>query len=375
MNILILTEGYPEKENLYNYAFVHTRAKAYQNLNHNTLVLYLNTEENINYIYEGINILKGDYLFWKSEVEKFAPEVMATHSPKNLIFSNVDKIQNDFNIKNITWIHGIEALNIWRRFYDVDSFNSFVKFITLEQFRNIKKLYKMRNYINNSNFKNDEFVFVSDWMFQIAKQDTFTFIKNVNIISNPIDTETFKFIEERQAYKILIIRSFDSKKYANDISVKILNKLYNKNFKYELTIFGDGKYFDELIARLITPHKNIFKKHLSHKDMNKEFSNFGFFLCPTRQDAQGVTMCEAMSAGLIPITSNNTAIPEFVQNNTCGILENNIDIIVDKIINISKNHNKFNEISKNASKSMKRLSFQNIINDELKLLRKNLGEK
>jgi len=374
MNILILTESYPEPNNLYNYAFVHTRAKAYQNYNHNVLVLYLNNRENKDYTHEGIRVLKGNYNYWKGEIKNFYPNIIATHSPKNLIFNSIDILQNDFKIKNVTWIHGIEALNICRRFYDVDSLKSFIRFITIEQLRNVKKLYLMRKYINDENSKNNVFVFVSNWMYKIAKQDTFSIIANVNIISNPIDTNTFEFISNRNPHKFLIIRSFDSKKYANDISIEILNKLYQKGFNYEVSIFGEGKYFDFLTNQIKNPNKKIYKKNLTHKEMKKEFSDFGFFLCPTRQDAQGVTMCEAMSAGLVPITSHNTAIPEFVQNDFNGIVDNNIDFIVEKIISVVKN-NDFSNISQNASKSMQKLSFENIIESELELLSKTMRGK
>ena len=57
--------------------------------------------------------------------------------------------------------------------------------------------------------------------------------------------------------------------------------------------------------------------------------NNGIFICPTRQDAQGVSMCEAMSSGLVPITLYNTAIPECLPNDER--LVNNNKIIKEKI--------------------------------------------
>ena len=45
----------------------------------------------------------------------------------------------------------------------------------------------------------------------------------------------------------------------------------------------------------------------------------GVFLCPTRMDAQGVSRDEAMSSGLVPVTSNAAAVPEFVDTQ-CGFL-------------------------------------------------------
>ena len=45
----------------------------------------------------------------------------------------------------------------------------------------------------------------------------------------------------------------------------------------------------------------------------------GIFMVPTRLDSQGVSRDEAMSSGLVPITNNVAAIPEFVDD-TCGML-------------------------------------------------------
>src|SRR5690606_32514262 len=43
--------------------------------------------------------------------------------------------------------------------------------------------------------------------------------------------------------------------------------------------------------------------------------------CPTRWDSQGVSRDEAMSSGLVPITSRVAAIPEFVRGDTGFLLE------------------------------------------------------
>ncbi len=54
-------------------------------------------------------------------------------------------------------------------------------------------------------------------------------------------------------------------------------------------------------------------------------SNYGVFLSPTRMDAQGVMMCEVMASGLLTISSDNTAIPEFIVDEQNGILIDNVN--------------------------------------------------
>jgi glycosyltransferase involved in cell wall biosynthesis len=74
----------------------------------------------------------------------------------------------------------------------------------------------------------------------------------------------------------------------------------------------------------------------------------GILLCPTRMDAQGVSMCEGMMSGLVPITSNNTAIPEFVKDRVSGFLTNSYQEIAASIQYLYDHPNQFLEMSANA---------------------------
>ncbi|MGE8452035.1 MAG: glycosyltransferase, partial [Pseudomonadales bacterium] len=51
-----------------------------------------------------------------------------------------------------------------------------------------------------------------------------------------------------------------------------------------------------------------------HKD-------YGIFLCPSRMDTQGVSRDEAMSSGLVPVTTAVAAVPEFVDNQSGYVVE------------------------------------------------------
>ncbi|MPN15616.1 hypothetical protein SDC9_162950 [bioreactor metagenome] len=72
-------------------------------------------------------------------------------------------------------------------------------------------------------------------------------------------------------------------------------------------------------------------------------------------------MCEAMSSGLVVVTSNNTAIPEFVENNSSGVLCNDYKEIANAMIEIYENPQKFEQISKMAAISIRDKCSQNIV--------------
>jgi glycosyltransferase involved in cell wall biosynthesis len=109
--------------------------------------------------------------------------------------------------------------------------------------------------------------------------------------------------------------------------------------------------FNELTQK-VSHFKNVklISGFLSNEEIPLKHLQNGVFLCPTRQDAQGVSMCEAMSSGLVPVTSNNTAIPEFVEDKYSGFLNVNTPVkFADSIEFIFNNPKRFLKISKNAS--------------------------
>jgi len=191
-------------------------------------------------------------------------------------------------------------------------------------------------------------------MKKVMETDVGVKIKNYEIIPNVINTDLFKYekkdLDKRK--KILIIRNFDSRKYANDISINAILKLKEKEYfqDLEFCIFGQGRYFDALTKKLLgLENVKIHNKFLSQMEIARTHKDYGVFLCPTRQDSQGVSMCEAMSSGLVPITSNNTAIPEFVSEEGGYLTDNSPERIVQAIEELYYNEEVFKEKSYKAS--------------------------
>ncbi|HGL3845084.1 TPA: glycosyltransferase family 4 protein, partial [Enterococcus faecium] len=220
---------------------------------------------------------------------------------------------------------------------------------------------------------NSTFVFVSEWMKDIAEKDIKAKFTNFEIIPNGIDTEKFKYSSKDSLKKnILLIRPFNSRKYATDVACKALELLSNeKNFsEYSITIVGEGQYYEK-DTKALRQYNNVslINRFLTSDEIVKLHSENGIFLCPTRQDAQGVSMCEAMSSGLVVVASNNTAIPEFVDDKTEGLLCKNAKDICSAIIKISNDDTSFDNISRNARKRiLEKCDLNEIVWRELKLI-------
>ncbi|GHV88624.1 hypothetical protein AGMMS50267_09840 [Spirochaetia bacterium] len=368
LRLYIIDENYPNENNLYGDVFVHTRLLKYGE-NFDIKVVGVGMHEHT-FSYQGIKVeYTGDKKKLIDKINYEKPDVLGIHFYPGWM---VNEFSKKSPIPTFIWVHGAEALGWYRRLFNFSIKDIFglLKYIIA----NVRQLYRIRKLIKLSNTgKSIIFIFVSEWMKSITEKDSLSTIKNYKIIHNPIDINLFKYNPKtpEKRLRILLIRSFDSKKYANDIAINAIKLLSKEHFFDELfiSICGKGKMFDSL-TKPIMMFKNVelIEKFIPNNEIPNIHSNYGIFLCPTRQDAQGVSMCEAMSSGLVPITSNNTAIPEFV-NNDCGFLTNSPLEIVEAIKKLYFDEELFLQLSKKASEHIASICRDElIIKEEIAML-------
>jgi glycosyltransferase involved in cell wall biosynthesis len=267
-------------------------------------------------------------------------------------------------VKIIVWLHGAE-IHPWHRRafnYETDAERDLAK---LESDKRMSFWHSVLNTMP----ANLHMVFVSNSFAQEVFEDLgFDLPENqYSIIHNPIDTERFayhtKSVEQRK--KILSIRPFASRQYANDISVQAILELSKQPFfkELEFRIIGDGKLFEEIVTSLHQfPNVTIEQRFLTHSEIAELHREYGIFLCPTRWDSQGVSRDEAMSSGMVPITNAVAAIPEFVDK-SCGILAPAEDVkaMAEGIMDLYENPEKFQAMSAAAAKRVREQSSKLII--------------
>lgn len=363
---LLISPGYPSTSDRYNNGFVHQRVLEYINQGLNIKVFSFDKKctKNYDYEYECVNITVG----YKKDLENLLMnqkyEKIFIHFGWKEIMQIVLKKAPSTNI--ILWVHGVEALSCHRRLFNLRfSIISVIKFLGYIYYNTIQMNY-MRTLINN-NKEQIHFVFVSKWMKEILEKDTKTQNKIINysIIPNIINEKIFIYNEKdiENRFNIFNIRTYDSKKYANDIMVKSILELSKaENFQnITFNIYGDGRLFDKTLKSIKKFNNvNIRKGFLSQNEIASIHKNNGILLMPTRQDAQGVSMCEAMSSGLVPVVSNNTAIPEYV-NEDCGYLCRDYKEMAESIKFLINNPDIFKEKSRKASEYIQKKCARNII--------------
>lgn len=367
--ILLLDSDYPSAENLYGNVFVHTRVKEYIKQAEIKVVSFF--REMPDHQYEGIKV---KHVSKTSEVlaEYFSykPDAVFIHFYDRRLFP----LLQEAKIPVIIWVHGYEALGWYRRLFNFTPY-WLLRNVHRLAYDNMMQMIGFRRLISFANkSKNIRFVFVSNWMKKVSEQDSLASIKQYSIIPNPINCSLFAFNEKpvELRKKILLLRPFHSNKYANDIAIAAIIELSKRSFfdDLEFTICGQGKLFDTLTAQL-AGFRNVYLQNsfIPNKEIPALHKEHGIFLCPTRQDAQGVSMCEAMSSGLVPVTSDNTAIPEFVKNKFSGILAKSARELADAIEFLYNNPSVFAELSRNAANSIReRCDINKVIQKELSLL-------
>lgn len=192
------------------------------------------------------------------------------------------------------------------------------------------------------------------------------------IIHNPVDTDIFSYVEKdpEQRKKILSIRPYASRKYANDLSVKAVLELSKEPFfdELEFRFIGDGALFDETLLPLRDFSNVIIDRgFLAQPDIAELHKEYGVFLCPTRMDAQGVSKDEAMSSGLVVVTNGVTAIPEFIDEQ-CGVIAGSEDYLgmAAGIKRLYETPSDFTRLSDSAGKrARKQVAKEKIVKEEL----------
>ena len=367
--ILLLDKDYPSDNNLYGDVFVHNRVKEYKKYVEIRAISFFRNQND--YEYEGIYVKHlNNIREIIEECKIYKPDAIFIHFYESSLFPLIQSI----DVPIIIWVHGYEALGWYRRLFNYHAhylirYLHHIAYTNAIQMKNFHQLIKFSNSTNKVHF-----VFVSKWMKKITETDAFIKTNNFSIIPNPINSNIFNFKEKELVLrkKILLLRPFSSKKYANDLAIEAILKLRRKKYfkELEFSIYGEGILFDELTKPLLDLNNvglnKFFVPNIKLPDL---FHNYGILLIPTRQDAQGVTMCEGMACGLVPITSNNSAIPEFVEHNYSGFLTKDVDQIVESIDFLYNNPSEFNKLSLNASKNiLDKGRIEKIIRKELQLI-------
>jgi hypothetical protein len=371
--LLTLVSDYKTEERPYVNGFVHSRVLSYIAQGVPTEVFVLNgNRKKIEYKIEGVIVHVGNVEDLCILVTNKKVKNICVHFLCAEMINFFTKCKHPLNL--LIFVHGNEALHWYQRifpgiFSSARQFLGFIKYV----FVNTYEIRKIRSFFKKTHH-NCTFVTVSHWMKEAAEKAwNCKGLYEWNIIPNIIDSTRFAYIEKQPDFRfhLLSIRPFSSGKYANDITAKLIEKLSEKPFfpKIDFKWIGAGRLYKSCV-KPVQKFKNVFLENrmLTQKEIPGYHKQSGIFICPTRQDAQGVSMCEAMMSGLIPITLYNTAIPEFLPDNSLLICHS-VDDMASLIERLISDPQLFVFLSKECSTFIKnKCDYMNTTKKEINLV-------
>jgi len=352
IKLAVVCTNYPSKFKS-KYVFVHSRVKEYIKNNFEVRV-FTRKEWGLNkYNYEGVKVYCGNIFKTIKNIFKFNPDIIISHAP-NPRFSSYINLFMRPKFKVISWFHGNE---IMRKIIEENHIMTFGKIL-----------------INSICLRFDTVqVAVSEWMKRTAANDCFLNPKKIVVIPNLVDEDEFEFKKrsfEKRKLKIISLRDL-APKYGLDVGIKALNEI---EIPFVWDIYGigyDKKYMNYLKKIVKNKNIHIYKKRFPHKKIPNLYANYDLFLAPSRREAQGVAMVEAMMTGMPVVTTNIGGIPEFVEHggfiselDPKGIKKN-----VKKFYRLTSNQKK--QMAKKARKeAIKTSSYEQTIQKEINLIKK-----
>lgn len=362
MNIAIMSELYPSKDNIYSASYVHVRVLEYIKCGHTCIVYKLNKNQNIRYVFENVIVYQGNEKYLKIHMEKNNFEVIVMHAPNPDEKYYVMKYFNSSKV--ICWMHGLDSVSgAFTYPYSGNFIFHPIRFLFRLK-EDYRKIISWRKFIKE---KNPRIVVVSNWLKKEASSFIGVKLKNTIRIPNHIDEDIFKFKKrEGVIKKIVCIRPHASGKYAIDIAIKAF-----EDSKYQLDIIGVGKLLHRHreLATKLNSNINFIEKLFPKEELKKEFDKYDLAIMPTRHDTHGVIVCEMLMSGL-PVITSEIGMGNSEYKTRGSVFLDNKEFITQNIIDEINSNGKLSEMSLNAHVDMMKLaSKKNVIKNELEEIR------
>lgn len=368
---MVLTNIYPRYDNLYRNMFVHERVRQYASQGHNVQVFCLNDR-----VAEDIWQFEGQDVFSvHSPGLDLALRDMRTVCVHFLSTPMWNVLKNHLHhIRLLIWLHGFEIHPYTRRLFLYDGE---VPQEAIQASEERKKLWK--EVFAKADDANIRFICVSQTFEKEVAEDYDLSPeycqRNFVVIHNNVDENCFQYREKtaEDRLHLLSIRPYSTPTYANDLTVKCIEELSQRPFFKELqfSVYGDGVLFDDITAPL-QQYENVSveKRFLTHAEIAEVYKHHGILLVPSRCDSQGVSRDEGMHAGLVPVTTAVSAIPEFCDE-TCAVLvpAEDYKAMADGVEKLYHNPDLFLQMSRAASEiSHRNTCFDETLKKEIDLI-------
>lgn len=132
-----------------------------------------------------------------------------------------------------------------------------------------------------------------------------------------VSTSSFKYVRED---KVILFVGFPFKRKGVDILIDAFKQVANKHPDWKLKILGWFPDMTELNAAM-AGHPQIFHHPpVLHHEVVEHFGSCSFFVLPSRSEAMGRVLVEAMACAKPRVGSNVDGIPTVIEHDVDGLL-------------------------------------------------------
>jgi glycosyltransferase involved in cell wall biosynthesis len=355
--VLLVANAYPNEAALYRNGFIHRRVRGYLAAGISVEVFYLHppVSDPYDYEFDGVHVTVGNAEAYEARIAARSYRKILVHFAHRDMIEPVRRYSPHTPV--IVWVHGFEAEAWHRRWFNFTESAAEIRAALAKRESYYDGQLGFMAWLLSTAELDLEVVHVSDWFRRhIVEPDVGVPTRRPHVIPNVVDGDLFPYREKSPEHRlrILSIRPYASHKYANDQTVAAILELARRPYfdRLSFTLRGDGPLFRTTVEPLADlENVSVEPGFLRQEDIAGLHAAHGVFLAPTRFDSQGVSMGEAMSSGLVPVSTAITAIPEFVEDRVSGMLARPEDPpgLADQIEMLYYNPDLFLAVSKAAA--------------------------
>ena len=323
--ILVLTTGYPSRENPYSCAFVHTRVREYGKQGIDVAVCCWNPlmDDSSRYEYEGVEVRVCGIKGVRETIDEGGPfPLIVAHFADMPVLNILERESHRSQV--VIVLHGGDVLGAR---YFCHAGRPYFEFEEDENLYHEETLAKRALYRRLSEKGSVHWIFVSEALKKAAEDfHGFSFSTNAHVVRNWVDESLFRYRRKtaEQRKKIYFCRRFDREKvYCIDTVMLAIRRLSKRRFfkDLEFHVYGDGNDYNRLVAPVMEFDNVKLHRHFTDNAKLPELlDGFGVGLFPSRYDSDPVAIREAAQAGLVCIGGDIPSVRDIFPPEEFGML-------------------------------------------------------
>ncbi len=269
---------------------------------------------------------------------------------------------------NVKWVHTFHALERNR-----------LKFMSQDE----KKYFQISKWVESTISYANALITVSEKLKIESLQNYPIKEKNIFHIPNGVDISVFKpeNIPQKDK-KIFYVGRFSLEK-GIDLIPKIIKKVFEKNNEVKFEIIAVDENIPKSMVRIRKQFENLLeqypdrfiwhREYISREELAKLYNECLIYIQPSRYEAFGLAVLEAMACGKAVIVSNKGGMPETVEN--AGIIiPLNSNLFSKQILRLLEDYKLRERYARRGAERAKLFNWEDIASKTLRLYKKITGK-